>query len=193
MRTFRKNSGGFTLTETTVSLLVLTILVSLTTGLIIMAGNVFSRNAARDRASSAGERLCGMIEEKLTCAVSLRVERGSGEEIPFDIPGEYTESLVIPEKGNALMILRKGQQAQTVLDEKALGGCTAEVSLKLRENGSPLLELTVKLSDEDGNCLFSKSSPLPLLNMTEENAGDFQVGNCEENGQPLMISFGYIQ
>lgn len=183
---------GFTLTETAVSLAVMSVLVASASAIIMMAAGIFARNAAADRASDVGERLCRTLEDKLSCAVALQADRQEYPAIPEDMSAGYRECLVIGENGETVDILREQTGSQTVFDQNDLKGLKVKLDMQLAENGSDALTAKVLLTDDEGECKFSRTLTLPLLNMNGDNREDFTVGSLEENGQPLVISYGYI-
>lgn len=190
----RKNQKGFTLVEVSVSMVIFVIAVSLASGIIIMAGNIFGKNTSLAEAARVGQTLSQLVSDKLTCATALDVRNTS---TPSDVAlgGAYDEQLVFSNDGNSVQVLRKETGSQTVADEKFFSGMKPEIEIELNPENKNTLLVKVRVYDGDyEKCLYDSCVTVPLLNKKETDT-NFKTGGSLLQGETysLVVSYSYAE
>ncbi|MBP1590988.1 MAG: prepilin-type N-terminal cleavage/methylation domain-containing protein, partial [Oscillospiraceae bacterium] len=138
-RTGKKRFKGFTLVEVMTSLVIITILISIASGVIIVTFDIFARSAVKRAAQNNGNNVYNYIYDHLSYATALKIDQtvdinnkdsmlaliGEGDDAVKDITetegsGEGSDFVIVPyyEKIKAgrkqMSVMRKGINADDV-------------------------------------------------------------------------------
>lgn len=181
----KTNSSGFTLVETTVTILLITIVIAVSGGIIISVGNIFSRNAMIRNAQNVGNSVYELLSEKLKYCTALSVG-----ESPADVSGVYTESIYISPDGDEVTISRQGIPEQALLSDDTRAGCL--VMTEIGNVANECIEVTVSVYHGDiasSKLLYTINGTVPLLNYNAD--GNFSVSS-HKNIRDLYIKYSFL-
>lgn len=202
-----KQNKGFTLVETTVSLLLFSVIAGLVCSMLIMGLNILSENAAYDMARTAGNSLFDTLSGKLSCAEAVEITKDG--KTSTDITSKYNEQICID--GENVTLLRKDYSAaaQSIISSTALKGYSFNVSLEIpkayektdskQDISKHYLMLTVTVS-LDGVTKYQSSGAVSILNYEDFTFVNSYSVNNESDGfykiqgtDKMYISYSFLE
>lgn len=155
-------SGGMTLVELVVGMLLLVLLVGVASGIIIAGMNVFSRQAQREQATQIGDAVYGFIEDSLKDAQRVSLT-------PLGPEGQAGGISIQPagDEQGRLLCQKAGEAPLDPFGEEFYGGC--EVAWRLRVTPDYLAELRVEVTF-GGKRLYTRQSAFRLNTMKAAGA-----------------------
>ena len=164
-----RNKKGFTLLEVSVSLVIFLLVTAFSATVIIFAGGLYSRSYEKSQAAASCQRVCALVYEKLSRAISFG-ENYSGE--------SYKERLIF--EPDRILIERENQQPQEVITlERLNDDCRLAVNLTASEIRPELIDITVSIYEGEQLC-YTVSDTVRLLNFGD--GGGFSLDEYEQNG-----------
>lgn len=183
-----KNSKGFTLVETTMTLFLITIVIAVSSGIIISVGNLFSKNTMVKNAQMVANTVYNLTEEKLKYATSF----ATGES-PVGVSGNYIETVYYSQNGNLITISRPGLITQNILDDSTRNGCLYRIEIDDSTVSAGYVKLTVSVyhnSIASSNLAYTKSGVVPLMNFCDPLA--YQA-SASTNFRDLYLTYSFIE
>lgn len=199
MKLFIKHNKnkGFTLVEVSVSLVVFAIMATVAGAIILVSGNIFAKNAMLSSAQISCNNLYSTISDKISYANKVSISKNSA--IPTGFEKSYNEQLTIYKDIQLVTLQRFGIDTVPVnlCEKDELGTLFASVTFDFTDfqNGKSYIGLTVDLYDSnesDSEIVFTKSGIIPLLNYSDENAGNF-IFTAENSDSDLYITYTYLR
>lgn len=183
-----KNSKGFTLVETTMTLFLITIVIAVSSGIIISVGNLFSKNTMVKNAQMVANTVYNLTEEKIKYATAF----ATGES-PMGVSGNYIETIYYSSAGNVITISRPDIITQNILDDSTRNGCLYRIEIDDSTVASGYVRLTVSVyhnSIASSNLAYTKSGVVPLLNFSDPTS--YQA-TASTNFRDLYLTYSFIE
>lgn len=193
---FGKNiRRGFTLVEVSVSLVVLVMIISVSSGIILVSSNIFAKDAVLNDYQITGNDVFDFVSNKLAYAGNFTVSDEAS--VDGTIDNYYYEQISLTDGGKKLSVLRPTVMTEPVvffgpdtLDEKAI-----KLFIDAEDVGSGhYLVLTVEIYENSlsGNLKYTTSGVIPLLNYKASMIKNVtSINNTGE--KDLYITYSFIE
>ncbi len=192
----KKSLKGFTLTEVLVTLVILGLIITLSSGMILMSTNLVLKNAQLVNAQNQGISVYGDIEKRIRYANKLLITDKTDEidfydacntktneekflingnimvkNLKYDINGNFPAPFSQADSFSGFFIsneelLNRKDTSYVVYNTEILKNETCTVSIKKESDDH--LKLSVKLY-YDSELKYERTGSIKLLNVTEEN------------------------
>lgn len=191
-----KSNKAFTLVEVSVSLVVLIILIGVAGGIILVSGNIFSKDAILNDYQIIGNDVFDFVSDKLCYATGFTVSDSA--DIDTGLSSGYHEQIILSEKGKKLSILRPTVMSESVSffnsddeDGKAIG---LDFNATALAAGERYIKLTVYIYDSglDGTVRYTTSGIIPLLNYSTSMTKTFSAASNIDSDN-LYITYSFLE
>lgn len=187
-----KKNKGFTLAEMMMSLLLLSIIIVLSAGIIIMSGNIFAKDVVLSDIQTEADNLCRTVADRIRCANSFEF----GQNV--NSTGDYSETLFVSGDGSKVSLGNNISSDSKVLFEHG-GNDDRKVRLIIDAGSysSRGIELTVNVYDSYNDMLansprYTITRSVFPLNMKFDSS-KFQTGKLESGyGSAVYMRCTYI-
>lgn len=213
----RKKIRGFTLVEVMTSLVIMTILITIASGVIITTFNIFARNTMFRVAQNEGNNVYNFLYDHISYSTSLKIGKyaditNEGISFPPDynvtvqgdkfgpadssVSSQYFEGVVLNGNRKSMTLYRKGMDIPVYFfgDESGETPAAMEcaVSFAYDPSKSDKVTCTVEIQ-RDGEVFYSKTGEIPLYNYEYGLKDRMSVTDCTNSSSNTYVIYTYLQ